>query len=145
MGQELNGSLGSWVTLSDPFPALIGTADDFAGGVDDLADSTGAADDMTGGAGNLAGAGDSTGAAADTAGGAGNSAGAGDSTGAADDTTCGAGNTITDINRTIYCTGVSSHHKTLSEVEILTIRPMNRSMNPRTTTHQQVTWLVLAT
>ena len=22
MGQELNGSLGSWVTLSDPFPAL---------------------------------------------------------------------------------------------------------------------------
>jgi len=23
MGQELNGSLGSWVTLSDPFPALI--------------------------------------------------------------------------------------------------------------------------
>jgi len=25
MGQELNGSLGSWVTLSDPFPALIGT------------------------------------------------------------------------------------------------------------------------
>jgi len=103
----------------------IGTADDFAGGIDDLADSTGAA--------------------ADTAGGAGNSAGAGDSTGAADDTTCGAGNTITDINRTIYCTGVSSHHKTLSEVEILTIRPMNRSMNPRTTTHQQVTWLVLAT
>ena len=24
MGQELNGSLGSWVTLSDPFPALRG-------------------------------------------------------------------------------------------------------------------------
>jgi len=24
MGQELSGSLGSWVTLSDPFPALIG-------------------------------------------------------------------------------------------------------------------------
>jgi len=24
MGQELNGSLGSWVTLSDPFPALLG-------------------------------------------------------------------------------------------------------------------------
>jgi len=23
MGQELNGSLGSWVTLSDPFPALV--------------------------------------------------------------------------------------------------------------------------
>jgi len=23
MGQELNGSLGSWVTLSDPFPALL--------------------------------------------------------------------------------------------------------------------------
>jgi len=22
MGQELNGSLGSWVTQSDPFPAL---------------------------------------------------------------------------------------------------------------------------
>ena len=22
MGQELNGALGSWVTLSDPFPAL---------------------------------------------------------------------------------------------------------------------------
>ena len=22
MGQKLNGSLGSWVTLSDPFPAL---------------------------------------------------------------------------------------------------------------------------
>jgi len=22
MGQELNGSLGSWVTVSDPFPAL---------------------------------------------------------------------------------------------------------------------------
>jgi len=22
MGQEMNGSLGSWVTLSDPFPAL---------------------------------------------------------------------------------------------------------------------------
>jgi len=22
MGQELSGSLGSWVTLSDPFPAL---------------------------------------------------------------------------------------------------------------------------
>jgi len=26
MGQELNGSLGSWVTLSDPFPALFRTA-----------------------------------------------------------------------------------------------------------------------
>jgi len=25
MGQELNGSLGSWVTLSDPFRALIAT------------------------------------------------------------------------------------------------------------------------
>jgi len=24
MGQELNGSLGSWVTLSDPFPAVTG-------------------------------------------------------------------------------------------------------------------------
>jgi len=24
MGQELNVSLGSWVTLSDPFPALLG-------------------------------------------------------------------------------------------------------------------------
>jgi len=24
MGQELSGSLGSWVTLSDPFPALVG-------------------------------------------------------------------------------------------------------------------------
>jgi len=23
MGQELSGSLGSWVTLSDPFPALV--------------------------------------------------------------------------------------------------------------------------
>jgi len=23
MGQELNGSLGSWVTLIDPFPALL--------------------------------------------------------------------------------------------------------------------------
>ena len=23
MGQELNGSLGSWVTLTDPFPALV--------------------------------------------------------------------------------------------------------------------------
>jgi len=23
MGQELNGSLGSWVTLTDPFPALL--------------------------------------------------------------------------------------------------------------------------
>jgi len=23
MGQELNGSLGSWVTLGDPFPALV--------------------------------------------------------------------------------------------------------------------------
>jgi len=23
LGQELSGSLGSWVTLSDPFPALI--------------------------------------------------------------------------------------------------------------------------
>jgi len=23
MGQELNGSLGSWVTLSDPFPVLL--------------------------------------------------------------------------------------------------------------------------
>ena len=23
MGQELNGPLGSWVTLSDPFPALV--------------------------------------------------------------------------------------------------------------------------
>ena len=23
MGQELSGSLGSWVTLSDPFPALM--------------------------------------------------------------------------------------------------------------------------
>ena len=28
MGQELNGSLGSWVTLSDPFPALIGDIPD---------------------------------------------------------------------------------------------------------------------
>ena len=26
MGQELNGLLGSWVTLSDPFPALPQTA-----------------------------------------------------------------------------------------------------------------------
>ena len=25
MGQELNGSLGSWVTLSDPFRALLGS------------------------------------------------------------------------------------------------------------------------
>ena len=93
-----------------------------ADGVIDSAGGIGTADDFAGGVDDLA-----------------------DSTGAADDTTCGAGNTITDINRTIYCTSVSSHHKTLSEVEILTIRPMNRSMNPRTTTHQQVTWLVLAT
>jgi len=27
MGQELNGSLGSWVTLSDPFLALAYTVD----------------------------------------------------------------------------------------------------------------------
>ena len=26
MGQELDGSLGSWVTLSDPFPALMDRA-----------------------------------------------------------------------------------------------------------------------
>ena len=42
MGQDLNGSLGSWVTLSDPFPALNeGVTDDESGKSTEEKDVTG--------------------------------------------------------------------------------------------------------